>query len=382
MADNIVAGLFGLSPNQIQQQQQAQTYQRAQDFAGQSPFERANSLMYQGGAGAANVGAGMMGLVNPEVEAAKQRQAAMQGADVQTPEGLRALAARLQGMGMTQQAMIAAAKANEMEAGIQEGMVRSTEMAKNLALAEKAQRPEQQGGATPTVARLIEERGKYKPDSQEYKLLSDAIAKETYIKPEKPESESGMKPSDELRWMNQHSKDSQSAMSTIDTSTDAATKIIDIKNDPKFGYIFGGYTEQMLSKFSPGEIAGLQSNVDSLKSTLMVAGLNTMRAGGGVGAITEKEWPIFEKLVASLDQKMDEKTANKRLDEIYSYFDRAKSRASETYQKKWSKKAEFYDPEIVQRSKIPIVSQPRTSVPPTNTGKQSAPQLPSGFKPL
>ena len=54
MADNIVAIVQLAQINQ--QQQQEQTYQQAQNFAQQSPFERANSMMYQGGAGLANIG--------------------------------------------------------------------------------------------------------------------------------------------------------------------------------------------------------------------------------------------------------------------------------------------------------------------------------------
>lgn len=367
--DSIVAGLFGLSPYQVQQQRQVQIGSNANQYAQLEPFQQANQMLYKGGAGLGQVGAGMMGMQDPAVVEAQQRQAVMQGADTSTPEGLKALAEKLQAAGMQKEAMLAMERARTIET---QNIKNSNEQAQAdlyKAQAVKALTEKQigEGGARPTVARLLDERSKYPVGSEQYNSLTDAIKKETYIKPEKS-AEYGMKPGDELRWMNQHSKDSQAAMATIDTSTDAATKVMDIKNDPKFGYIFGGYTEKALSKLAPGEIAGLQSNVDSLKSTLMVAGLNTMRAGGGVGAITEKEWPIFEKLVASLDQKMDEKTATKRLDEIYSYFDRAKSRASETYQKKWSNKQDFYDPEIIQRAKMPIVAPTRTKPPQATSG--------------
>ena len=131
VANDIVAGLFGLSPYQVQQQQQAAIQQQAQAYAQQDPFQRATQSMYQGGAGLAGIGSGMMGMVNPEVEAAKQREAIMGGnVDMQTPQGLRALAAKLQAAGMTQQAYIAAAKANEMEAGKQDiALKRAQELA-------------------------------------------------------------------------------------------------------------------------------------------------------------------------------------------------------------------------------------------------------------
>src|SRR3990167_6909285 len=101
MANDIVAGLFGLSPYQVQQQQQAAIQQQAQAYAQQDPFQRAAAGMYQGGAGLGMLGAQAAGMVNPEVEAAKQREAIMGGVtDMQTPQGLRALAAKFQAAGM------------------------------------------------------------------------------------------------------------------------------------------------------------------------------------------------------------------------------------------------------------------------------------------
>ena len=118
VANDIVAGLFGLSPFQVQQQQQAALNAEAMNIARMQPqgFEQAGYLMGRAGAGLGMLGAQAAGMVNPEVEAAKQREAIMgSGVDMQTPQGLRALAAKFQAAGMTQQAYIAAAKANEIE---------------------------------------------------------------------------------------------------------------------------------------------------------------------------------------------------------------------------------------------------------------------------
>jgi len=88
MAQDIVSGLFGLSPNQVAQQQQQQIDLQAQNFAQLDPFQRAAQSMYQAGAGLGGIGAGMLGLVNPEVEAAKQREATLGQIDINTPDGL------------------------------------------------------------------------------------------------------------------------------------------------------------------------------------------------------------------------------------------------------------------------------------------------------
>lgn len=88
MAQNIVAELFGLSPNQVQQQQQANINQQAWQYANADPFARATAGMYQGGAGLADLGAGMLGMVNPQVQEAKRREATLSQIDYQTPEGI------------------------------------------------------------------------------------------------------------------------------------------------------------------------------------------------------------------------------------------------------------------------------------------------------
>jgi len=88
MAQDIVSGLFGLSPNQVAQQQQQQINMQAQNYAQQDPFQRATSGMYQTGAGIGGIGAGMLGMVNPEVEAAKQRESMLGQIDMSTPEGI------------------------------------------------------------------------------------------------------------------------------------------------------------------------------------------------------------------------------------------------------------------------------------------------------
>lgn len=85
---NIVEGLFGLSPFQVQQQQQAGIDARANTYANQDPFARATAGMYRAGAGIAGIGAGMMGMVNPQLEEAKQVEGIQSQIDHQSADGL------------------------------------------------------------------------------------------------------------------------------------------------------------------------------------------------------------------------------------------------------------------------------------------------------
>lgn len=95
MAQDIVQGMFGLSPNQVAQQQWMQTNEAADKFAQLDPFQRANSLMFKGGSGLAQAGAGMLGIENPQIAEANARQAAMTDLDITSPEKILERAAQV-----------------------------------------------------------------------------------------------------------------------------------------------------------------------------------------------------------------------------------------------------------------------------------------------
>lgn len=73
MADNTM-GMFGLSPDLVQQQLNAQDEAKAMQFAKLDPFQQASFGIYQGAQGLGNVAGGMLGGVNPVIERAKSVQ--------------------------------------------------------------------------------------------------------------------------------------------------------------------------------------------------------------------------------------------------------------------------------------------------------------------
>lgn len=87
MAEDIVKGLFGLSPYEIQQQRIADTNTQAHNYATLDPFQKASQSMFQAGAGLGGVGAQMAGYVNPAEEKAQQKQAILSRYDISTQEG-------------------------------------------------------------------------------------------------------------------------------------------------------------------------------------------------------------------------------------------------------------------------------------------------------
>lgn len=86
----IVGGLFGVTPEDLQAQRQAMLEKQAMNYASlQDPFARANYSIYQGVGNAARGVGGLMGAQDPEMMRIQQRQQMLQGLDLSSPESLK-----------------------------------------------------------------------------------------------------------------------------------------------------------------------------------------------------------------------------------------------------------------------------------------------------
>lgn len=112
----MATGLFGPSPEEVQAAQEAALIQRGDTLAGMSPFQRANSMLYQGAGGLARAGAGALGYEDKAVARARQIKQIIAKFDTTTPEGMMQAAAEFNRLGMTNEAQIAVSKAQEAAA--------------------------------------------------------------------------------------------------------------------------------------------------------------------------------------------------------------------------------------------------------------------------
>lgn len=110
----IVQGLFGVSPEQLQMQQQQALEARAQQYAQLSPQEQSTAAIYKGASQLGGAIGGMLGGVDPIQQQASKIASVLQGADQTTAEGMAAIAQRFSEAGLPQQAQMAVAKAQEM----------------------------------------------------------------------------------------------------------------------------------------------------------------------------------------------------------------------------------------------------------------------------
>jgi hypothetical protein len=128
------------------------------------------------------------------------------------------------------------------------------------------------------------------------------------------------------------------ALKTVQATTKWGTgridKILDPKNKTGFENNFGGFTAYGTKEFS-GNTALVKSELDSLKSDLKNRGLQLFRTGGSIGAMTEKEWPIVESMLATLTPKMDANDARNVLREVRAKFEALENLATEKYNDQW-----------------------------------------------
>lgn len=147
-----------------------------------------------------------------------------------------------------------------------------------------------------------------------------------------------------IKQSGQHGKEIEN-LKGLEQSTSNAIKKIDsilsTENEGAFNSNFGGYNALLTNKL-PGA-QDVKKNIEALKSDLKMAGLNTIRAGGSIGAMTEKEWPIVEGMIANISPELSETEAKDQLLKIKSYLQTIESNANSTYEEVWGN-TQYYKP--------------------------------------
>ena len=140
-----------------------------------------------------------------------------------------------------------------------------------------------------------------------------------------------------------HSKD-YGALLTMDTKTTQAIKKIDDILDPKntgaFNSNFGGYTAYLTERL-PGATQDVRQKIESIKSDLKTAGLEIIRSGGAIGQMTEREWPIVEKMIDAIDPRLSEHAAREAFQNIKTYLGSIRANATTAYDTEWGE-TQFY----------------------------------------
>jgi len=123
MAD-IVAGLFGLTPEMYGEQQRTNALSEGIRLAQLSPAARGAALTYGGARGFGNALAGALGIEDPQLKMISQTNQLMQGLDLRDPKSLEQAAIQANQMGNTQLAFKLLEAADNAQIRLQQAQVR------------------------------------------------------------------------------------------------------------------------------------------------------------------------------------------------------------------------------------------------------------------
>lgn len=140
-----------------------------------------------------------------------------------------------------------------------------------------------------------------------------------------------------IRRSQEHAGD-VTALNAVKEKTDEAivniTKMLSDENKEGFQANFGGMGTTVTSRMA-GKPKDFKGMLDTFKSNMKSAGLEMMRSGGSIGAMTEKEWPIVEAEMASLDGWMTEENARNVMRNVAARLARIKKSSENVYDMTW-----------------------------------------------
>ena len=182
MAENIVAGLFGLTPEMYGERQRTSALQEGITLAQLDPASRGAALTYGGARGLGTAIGGALGIEDPQLKMISTRNAIAQQIDQSDPESILKGAQMLAQAGDQQGAMALAQYARQAQSEMAQAQQRRA-----AAAASMAQAGRERVQADP-FQKLVES-GKYTPASlAEYQRTGLPADLVLYEKPEKPTS--------------------------------------------------------------------------------------------------------------------------------------------------------------------------------------------------
>ena len=162
-----------------------------------------------------------------------------------------------------------------------------------------------------------------------------------------------------IKQSNLHGTDYNAAKTVVSKMDNAIKKVDEIlkpENASGFENNFGGYNAAASRMFS-GNTATVRKDIDTLKADMKGAGLELIRAGGSIGALTEREWPMLEAQIDAIDYMLDEKDAVAAFNRVKSTFERIKDQAKDTYQTTWGE-TQYYKPDVLKGAPPPPPAAP------------------------
>jgi hypothetical protein len=182
MADSIVGGMFGISPEIFQQSRDEQTRKQALEFAKLDPYERTNEMAFIAGRGLGNIVGGALGAEDPQLRLISARNAVMREVDPNNPESIMAGAQKL--------AQVDPEGATRLANYAREAQVKITQATRNLrearglSVGQDVLKAETEAGYKAAI-RTLESQEQTPEVASQLQIYKDKLAALTRTKPEK-----------------------------------------------------------------------------------------------------------------------------------------------------------------------------------------------------
>jgi hypothetical protein len=313
----IVEGLFGLSSQDVRQQQEAQQQQQIENFTRGNASEdvrRGAAIAAHNFSGAIN---GMMGVGSPQEERAKKIEAMGVQIDQTTPEGLMKGAQMFNQAGnpqVAQRLVQAATEMRDKQAKTRQENARALRDEQYDSLMRAAQLNALNIGNNRNTSgeKIATDRNtsgeKIATDrntsgekvagmnniSRERISTADNVAGITKAGIVKPISEA-----QSYRERKEGAKAEGAAEQAEAITGSVGKDLADLMQHPGLKGNLGLMGE--IPNVSGKDAANFKTKFDEIKHTLEVAGLQLVRQGGGIGSITEREWEKLRGMIASTD---------------------------------------------------------------------------------
>lgn len=365
MATDIVQGLFGMTPESYQMQQQAAARQQAAQFAQLNPFQQANYGLYLGANQLGGAIGGLLGAQDPALQRATAVRSLAQGVDISSTKGLEEYANRLQQNGLTAEAaqlgqVLAARRQQDAQAALTtmktsrelQAYSREDKLQSELAaLPEGATEDDilkvlrMYGDPKTVVAGLersavkkAEIEAKSQLEREKAQQRADEKERDRAFKEEMIRLQASLRQSnsdlqrtliqqkiDDLKEKASDREDKKIA--AAQSAVGAADRIIG-KVDEALPLVSGLTTGfGSITSFIPGTSgANLRSTIETIKANLGFDRLQQMRdaspTGGALGQVAVKELEALQSSVSSLDLNQSPDRIRNNLEQVKTHYSR------------------------------------------------------------
>lgn len=299
MAEDIVGGLFGVSPDKLNAQRRAQAEARAATAAQLDPYARASYLTQLGAGGLMGGVARSLGAGQDEQETYRQRQQMLSQIDMSTPDTIRQAAKLFGERGDIQTQLRLQQLANQRQEELVNQQFKQAETEK--------MRRQQQEKPDKLVA-VVGAGGNpvYVPQSQ-------AAGMQPYYKPGKEGK------------VEEKSDAAQSANMQFDAIERNIDQLYDARKGelkPSASELFGQYAQYKPDALLSQEAVDSKNALDSLTDQVMITNLTDAkeRVGQSFGSMQAQEWDKFTRQLISLKRSQSPESAAEAMKYVTNFI--------------------------------------------------------------